>query len=170
MAEAENKVAESTEKENKFEAITSQEQLDSIIKGRLDRESKKHSEATAELQKELEQLRTSNTEMSTKLKGYDEKYANVDSVIADLQGKVRNYETDSVKTRVSREYGIPWEMRDRLRGETEEEIRADARTFSELLPKSSAPRKSSDTSPASGDTHSDGLREALRRMTSNSNE
>lgn len=167
----ENKTTETGAKEApKFEAITSQEQLDSIIKDRLDRAGKKHSEATAELQKELEQLRTSNTELSSKLKDYDEKYSNVDSVISELQGKVKSYETDSVKTRVSREYGIPWEMRDRLRGETEEEIRNDARAFSELLPKSSAPRKNTDTSPSSGDEHKEAIRETARRMFSNNKE
>lgn len=148
----------------KFEAITSQEQLDSIIKDRLDRAGKKHSEATAELQKELEQLRTNNTELSSKLRDYDEKYSNVDSVIAELQGKVKNYETDSVKTRVSREYGIPWEMRDRLRGDTEEEIRADARAFSEMLPKSTAPRKSTDVSKSNESDERGAVREAARRL------
>ena len=163
MEEKDTKQIESTAKKE-FEAITSQEQLDSIIKDRLDRASKKHSEATAELQKELESLKTTNTELSGKLSEYDSKYANVDAVISDLQGKVKSYETDSVKTRVSREYGIPWELRDRLRGETEEEIRNDARALSEILPKNSAPRKSSDTTPANGDEHKEALRETARRM------
>lgn len=163
MEEKDTKQTESTAKKE-FEAITSQEQLDSIIKDRLDRASKKHSEATAELQKELESLKTTNTELSGKLSEYDSKYANVDVVISDLQGKVKSYETDSVKTRVSREYGIPWELRDRLRGETEEEIRNDARALSEILPKNSAPRKSSDTTPANGDERKEALRETARRM------
>lgn len=150
--------------DKKFEAITSQEQLYAIIKDRLDRASKKHSEATAELQKELDSLKTTNTELSGKLSDYEKKYANVDAVISDLQGKVKSYETDSVKTRVAREYGIPWELRDRLRGDTEEEIRNDARALSEILPKNSAPRKSSDTTPANGDEHKEALRETARRM------
>lgn len=166
MEEKETKQNENSS-EKKFEAITSQEQLDTIIKDRLERASKKHSEATAELQKELESLRATNTELSGKISDYDKKYENVDAVISDLQGKVKSYETDSVKTRVSREYGIPWELRDRLRGETEEEIRNDARALSELLPKNSAPRKSSENSPSNGDEHKEALRETARRMFKN---
>lgn len=46
--------------------------------------------------------------------------------IGDLQAKVRAYETDSAKTRIALELGLPWQMAGRLSGNTEEEIRKDA--------------------------------------------
>lgn len=146
-----------------FEAITTQEQLDSIIKGRLEREAKKHSEATAELQRELDTLKASHTEASEKLREYETKAAETSTELEGLRAQVKKYETDSVKTAICKEFNIPFEMRDRLRGETEEEIKADAQALASLLPKQSAPQKSTETKP-NGDDNSAALREMVKNL------
>ena len=46
--------------------------------------------------------------------------------IEELQGKVKSYEIKDLKTRIALQAGIPFELADKLSGETEEEIKADA--------------------------------------------
>lgn len=124
-----------------FKIIETQEQLDSILKGRLEREQKKHSEATAGLQSEIETLKSTNAELSAKISAYDEKYAGYDENIANLQNQIKAYESDSVKTRICKEIGLPYEFKDRLRGETEEDIKKDAEDLIKIIPRNEAPKK-----------------------------
>lgn len=146
-----------------FKIIETQEQLDAVIKGRLERAEKKHSEATAELQSEIEALKTTNTELTERIQAYDDKYAGYDDKIAELQNKVKGYETDSVKSRICNEMGIPLEMKDRLRGESEEEIKADAEALNRILPKSKSILKSTEVIPAEDD-NTKALRDMLKSM------
>lgn len=149
--------------DNNFEAITSQEQLDTIIGERLSRAEKKHAEATAGLQKELETSKASITELEKKIKGYETKYAGVDEKIAEMQKTIKTHETDSVKTRIANEFNIPYGMRDRLRGDTEDEIRADARTLSELLPKADY-SKSSEVKTSKEDNNRAAMKGMLKEL------
>lgn len=75
------------------------------------------------------------------------KYSEYDKKLADLQAKVKGYETGSVKTRIAHETGIPFELAERLSGDTEEEIRKDAETLSKFIGgvKKSAPLRNSDS-------------------------
>lgn len=59
----------------------------------------------------------------TTLTGERDTHANT---IAELQKQIKGYETTATKQRIAREKGIPVEMADRLTGETEKDIRADA--------------------------------------------
>lgn len=146
---------------SEFKTIETQEELEAVLKGRLEREQKKHSEATAGLQSEIETLKSTNAELSARIKDYDEKYAGIDEKITSMQDTIKKYEADSVKTRVSREMGIPYEMRDRLRGDTEDEIRADAEVFKKLMPTSNPNlSKSTEVVP----TKENDEREALKGM------
>lgn len=147
-----------------FKVIETQEQLNEVIKGRLEREAKKHSEATAELQnnydnvvKELEALKSTNQELN-------EKYAGTDATIAELTAKVKNYEADSVKTRICKEVGIPSELKSRLRGESEEEIRKDAEELFKVLPRNEAPRKSSEVYPSTENDERSALKDMLKSL------
>lgn len=126
-----------------FKTIDSQEALDAIIKDRLSRERKKGSEVTAGLQSELEASKAKIDELSAKVKDFDSLSKERD----ELKKQVKKYETDSVKTRISLELGIPTEMASRLRGETEEEIKADAEILLKSFPtiKRSAPQKSTES-------------------------
>lgn len=146
-----------------FKPIETQEQLNEIIKGRLEREAKKHSEATAELQsnydnvvKELDALKSTNAELT-------EKYAGTEATIADLTAKVKTYETDSVKTRICKEVGLPYEFKGRLQGSTEEEIRKDAEELVSIIPRNEAPIKSSEVVPTNNDER-DAFKDMLKNL------
>lgn len=155
---------EKMENNNEFTVIETQEQLDSILKGRLEREAKKHSEATAGLQSEIETLKSTNAELSARIKDYDEKYSGIDEKIATMQNTIKTYESDSVKTRVAREFGIPYEMRDRLRGETEDEIRADAETFKKLIPQNQPIPKSTEVVPTEENDRTEAYKKLLKNL------
>lgn len=149
-----------------FKKIETQEELNAIIGERLKRSETKHAEETAGLRKEIETLKADKEALSKKMQEETAKYAEYDKNLTELQGKVKKYETDSVKTRIAKEVGIPAELFDRLRGETEEELKKDAESLKALLPKHQAPGKGNVPKDADGnedDTRA-GLREMLAQM------
>ena len=139
-----------------FTPITTQEQFDAAIGERLKRErealAKKYGDydelraKTADQEKQIGELTRSLTESS-------EKYAGYDKTLAELQAKLKGYETDSVKTRIAHETGLPYELAGRLTGEDEAAIRKDAEALSKLLggqPHKAPPLRSTEPTPASG--------------------
>lgn len=137
-----------------FEAITTQEQLDVVIKDRLDRERSKF-EGYEDFKKKAGEY----DELKTKADGYektiaamkleidgDDKNPGYKKQIEDLQGRVKGYETSSVKMRIAHENGIPYELAGRLAGDNEEAIKKDAESMAKLLKasKPTAPLASTD--------------------------
>lgn len=123
--------------------ITTQEQLDSIIsekvnqsvQGRLTREAKKYEGYTSP--DDLAKLKADYDKQIRDLNGAltvaNEKAAKYDTDIAERDARIKGYETDSVKTRIAHEAGLPYEMHSRLNGETEDEIRKDADSLAKLM-------------------------------------
>lgn len=117
---------------SEFEAITTQEAFDAAIGERIKRER----ETTAKKyegyispenhQKTIAEYETKLTDANTKLSEAAAKAANHDKELADRDAKIKQYETDSVKTRIAHEVGIPYELSVRLSGEDEAAIRKDA--------------------------------------------
>ena len=136
--------------------ITTQEDLDKIIGERLAREK----ETTAKKYGDYDKLKTANADLTTQLAAAQkavtdttDKYKDYDNNMAELQGKVKTYETASVKTRVALAAGLPYEMASRLNGETEEDIKKDAATLSGLIGKpSSQPMAQSEPDSSKSDS------------------
>lgn len=129
-----------------FTPITTQEDFDRIIKERLERERKKFAD--------YDEIKKKNTEyeetIATMTKAAEEsskKYANYEKEKQEMQGKLKGYETNSVKMRIAHEYNIPFELANRLSGENEEDIKNDAQTLSKYLSGASqtAPLRDSET-------------------------
>ena len=118
-----------------FNPINTQEELDQIIQQRIERERKTIMAQYAD----YDALKTQVTDLTQKLA--DEKSKHTDTVkqIADLQDKVHGYEVEALKTNIANETGIPFALRGRLQGSTEEEIRKDAETLAELIGKPTPP-------------------------------
>ena len=53
--------------------------------------------------------------------------------ISELEGKIREYESNSVKMRIARETGLPAELADRLSGTDEAAMRTDAENLVKLI-------------------------------------
>lgn len=139
--------------EREFKPITSQEELDLVIKDRLNRQSEKHSRELSEKLASFEETKARLTESESKIgeltsllegngteldelkKQLEEK----DALLSERDATLKKYERDSVKNNIATEYGIPRELADRLTGNTEEELRADAENLKAIIGVSKVP-------------------------------
>ena len=79
-------------------------------------------------------------ELKTQLDEATKGKADYDKTIAELTGKVGTYELASLKARIAHEVGLPYDLANRLTGEDEKALRADAESLAKLIPsKPSAP-------------------------------
>ena len=125
-----------------FEAITTQEQLDSVIGERLERERNKvHSEYTEKLEG-YEALKEKATGYESQIEEWNKtieenngKIEEFEKSAGEMQAKLKGYETNSVKMRIANEMGIPFELASKLSGDDEEAIRKDAETVSKFIAK-----------------------------------
>lgn len=137
-----------------FKAIETQEELDKIIGERLTRDREARQKEFKEKYGDLEELAKSKktleeevSKLNAQIKEQSEKYADFDNQMAEMQTKVKKYETASVKQRIAHEVGVPFEMAERLTGETEDEIRTDAQAIAKFVKQKDAPPLKS-TEPA----------------------
>lgn len=132
---------------NEFKAIETQEDFDAAIKARLDRNTKT---VTDEVKKsyegylspdEAKKLTEQVEALTAQTEGLRRQLTEKDTSIADLTAKNKAYETASVKARIAHEKGLPFELAERLSGESEEDIAADADKLSQFVSagKASAP-------------------------------
>ena len=132
-----------------FTPIMTQEDFDAAISERLKREQAKYSDYDT-IKSDLGTLRA---QLSAK-----------DAEISTLQGKVKGYETDSVKTRIALETGLPLDLRTRLTGETEEEICADANKLAKLFVQQKDPAPLRDTEPPVADEKTAAYKSLLNNL------
>lgn len=128
-----------------FKAIETQDELDRIVTDRLSRQKEGFDKQLAE----LDQLKTANADLEKQVgtlqstieqsKAGQEDYT---KQISDLTSKVAGYETANLRTRIALQNGLPYDLADRLVGEDEESIKADAERLSSFVTKQhSAPLK-----------------------------
>ena len=144
-----------------FQPINTQEELDRVLASRLQRE---RDTVTKSFQAQI-------TEPDEKITGFESTIADLNKQIeslngqtgrvAELEAKIREYETASVKTRIARETGLPAELADRLSGADEAAMRADAENLAKLLKTQQAPAP---IYRPSGEGANDGKDAALRGL------
>lgn len=145
-----------------FQAITTQEELDSIIKDRLKRDREAQTKkyegwiSPEDHQKAIDEANKALTD-------YKAAHAGDEQTIADLKAKNQEYETASLKSRVAREVGLSYEWVGRIGGSDEKSIRADAEALKNLVGSQATPAplppRSTETTPA--DAKTAGLKELL---------
>jgi hypothetical protein len=118
-----------------FKTIETQEELDGIIRERLARNTESV-EKRFEGYTSPEDLVKKTESLTGQINTLKSQLAEKDTAVADLTAKNKAYETASVKTRIAREYGLPYELADRLSGESEADIKKDAEVFSKFIGKS----------------------------------
>ena len=144
-----------------FKPIETQEQFNTMITERLKREREA-------IEKKFEGY-LSPEDVNKKYQGYmsqedvDKKYKDYLSPeeAAKKDAEIKRYESDSVKTRIAGECGLPLEMAQRLQGSDEDSIRKDAQALAKVIgnvKKTVAPLKSTETNQEDAET------EALRSM------
>lgn len=150
---------------SEFKIIETQEQLDKVISERLKREKSTLVKEYEEKYADYEDIKSENADLKTKVKQAEEEKATYDTTLSDLQAKVQKYESDSVKTRIAREFNLPYELVDRLKGDDEEAIKKDAELLSKIVSVNSkfkAPLKSTEEEIGSGTENA--LKKTLNKL------
>lgn len=159
--------------ENEFKVIETQEDFDSAIKSRLERERNKFmeqlngfDETKNQLEAANKQIAELNTELNTALNEANEKISAFDTKIAEKDSQIKAYETASAKTKIANEMGLPYSAVNYLQGEDEESIRKSAEGLKGMIKVPEAPLASSEAAvPQSKEAKIEaGLKSMLHNM------
>ena len=118
--------------ENTFKPIETQEELDKIIKARLERDR----ETTAKRFEGYISPEEHQKAMDTANKAFDDykkAHEGDEATIKDLTAKNKAYETASLKSRIAHEVGLSYEWIGRISGDDEKSIREDAESLKKLV-------------------------------------
>lgn len=120
---------------SEFKVIESQEELDKILKDRLERAEKKAKEEMQglidSLKSENAGLKEENTNYQKQLDGVKEK----DVTISTLEGEIESYKKAELRRKVAIENSIPYTLADRIVGDDEESMTEDAKRLAEFVGK-----------------------------------
>ena len=143
-----------------FTAIETQEDFDAAIKKRLEQKEREvkelyknylSPEAVEELRKELDVKNADQIrDLTDKLTTAQEKAATVDETVKALTDRATSAEKSLLKQKVAHSKGIALELAERLIGDTEEELTADAENFAAYMTPHTAPPMRSTESPFIG--------------------
>lgn len=131
-----------------FTPITTQEQLDKVIGERIAGvkakyegfdDYKKKAEDYDALKAKSDGFERQIATLNKEINGDGEKNLGYKKQLEEAQGKIKGYETSSLKMRIAHENGIPYELAGRLSGSDEEEIKKDAETMAKFLRKKDVP-------------------------------
>lgn len=107
---------------SEFKAIETQEELDKIIEGRLARQKETYDKQLSDFEK----TQQTNADLQKALEDAKNSTEDYEKQVIDLNSKVVGYETASLKTKIALQNGLPLEFADRLVGDDEESLKADA--------------------------------------------
>ena len=110
---------------SEFKPITTQEEFDAAIKGRLSREKEKYGDYD-QLKSLVEDLKKENVDLKSTIEANRQSKADADKQLEEMQNQISNYETASLRTRIALQHGLPYDLADRLQGTDEESFKADA--------------------------------------------
>lgn len=132
------------EKDNGFKPITTQEEFNSALHDRIQREKNQRDKL--------------NTQIADLTKSLSDR----DRSIEELNAKVAKYETASVKSRIAAEAGLPGEFAERLTGEDEKAWKKDAENLARYFKNRSYPRK--ETEEPAGNPEQNEMKNLLRKL------
>ena len=106
---------------SEFKPITTQEEFDAAIKGRLSREKEKYGDYD-QLKSLVEDLKKENVDLKSTIEANHQSKEDADKQLEVLQNQIAGYETASLRTRIALQHGLPYDLADRLRGTDEESL------------------------------------------------
>ncbi|WP_348920131.1 capsid assembly scaffolding protein Gp46 family protein [Enterococcus rotai] len=139
---------------SEFKEIKTQEEFNEAIKDRLERQK----ETIEKQYADYDQLKTRNAELETEVTGLQAAIEETgqatkvhEQTVAELNAKLADHETASLRTKIALQHGLPIDLADRIVGNDEASIKADAERLAAFVkPKDPiAPLKN--TEPALGD-------------------
>lgn len=117
---------------SEFKVIETQEELDAIIKNRLERLKEKYSDYD-EIKALAVQVQDENSSLKSALETSKQETESSNKQIADLEAKISGYETENLRTRIALQNGLPFDLADRLQGTDEESLKADAERLASFI-------------------------------------
>ena len=112
-----------------FKTIESQEELDRIIQERLTRQKESLEKQFADydqLKTRITELETENGALKTTAEETKGTLEGHEKEVAELNAKIAEYETASLRTKIALQNGLPFDLAERLVGADEESLKADA--------------------------------------------
>ena len=119
--------------DNEFKVIETQEQLNSVIKSRVDREREKYTDEINQLKAKNDELIKQVTDLTNKVSQSDSKIEEMTGQIKEKDDKIQGFEIDQMRDEIAYQYGIPRDFSSRLKGANQEEIEADAKAMAKTL-------------------------------------
>ncbi|WP_338214748.1 capsid assembly scaffolding protein Gp46 family protein [Lacticaseibacillus salsurivasis] len=139
---------------SEFTPIESQEELDKILGARLARQKETLEAKFVDYDELKSKAATLETENSTLKEAAEKAKAASDTTeatIAGLNKQVAGLQTASMRTKIALKNGLPYDLADRLVGDDEKSIQADAERLSEFVGKKpSTPLKDPDMGTKTG--------------------
>lgn len=135
-----------------------QDDVDRLIAERLEREKGKAAKAAEAARTEAE--RKAAEEQGKFKQLYDQTQAR----LAEAEAKARELELNALRRAAAEKVGLPGALADRLRGETPEEMEADAKSVLAALPKPQAPDINNGAGGAKGNAQTPELRREFEAM------
>lgn len=129
-----------------FKTIETQEQLDAIIKQRLEREKSKYADYES-LIKKLKNLEVENLDLKKVIDDHKESESNSLNKIAELEKNINSWEIKSLKQQIAIKNGLPFELANRLQGDNEESLEEDAIRLASLVSIKQYTQPLADTEP-----------------------
>lgn len=113
---------------DEFKPIENQEELDAIIAD-VKKQYQDYDEIKTQNKQLANDLKNTQEQLDTLQNGKDDYEKEIES----LRSQVKAHEQDKLKSSIAFEYKIPRSLADRLVGEDEESLRADAKAMAEML-------------------------------------
>lgn len=117
---------------SEFKVIETQEQLDEIIKKRLEREKSKFADYD-NLTEKVKKLEADKVNLENTIKTYKESEGTNLNRISELEKTVSSWEHKALKQKVAIEHNLPFELASRLVGDSEESLNEDAERLASLV-------------------------------------
>lgn len=152
-----------------FTPIETQEQLDETIRDRVARakdSARKEFEGWVkpeDVQKQMSDLQEQLSGTADTVKTLTEEKTALEKQVKEATEKIAKYETDSVKTKVATEYGLPIDAISFLQGDDETAIKESAESLKSLVGTKQAPPMAG-TEPPSGNSDEEAMKQMLRDM------
>lgn len=147
---------------SEFKAITSQEELDSIVKARVAREREKYSDYE-ELKTKVADFESKEATYQSTIEGLKTEKTDLSSQLESVNSELNQTKLQSAKQRIATEFGLPLDLADRIQGDDEEEFKADAERLALYIkPAVTPPAKSNE--PAISDSKEASWAEMARNL------
>ena len=136
--------------------INTQEEFDNLVKERIDR-AKKSEAAKFE---GYDDYKSKAEKYDTDIKAKQDEITAKDNTIAELNAKIKTYQSDSVKAKVLKEFGLSQDLSKWISGDDEEAMRQNAQELQQIV---GVQKTQPLADPESEDDNSDDERAALKK-------